>query len=488
MKSNLSLIESIIDAVDISLEKNGHNKTEFKMKSVFVRKQSKWAPPEKMLELHSRRKYSKEELKTAEKDFTTWLDRVHCYPSQGINTGYGKGRKYGLELSMMDYDEGGRVTLFFPSNNGAKSVKVDVKKYKEHWTPEGEFKQVEYMGKRSKKPTKGSLFNHSKKIDCYAYLSGVFDDRTGMVHEFAAFQHLYLLGSNFKPEDAEIYQAYFDWQTEKTMGNIEWNSVGGLQEAKKIIEYSTILMEENNDIFADEERDHLLLVGPPGVGKTTLIRAMFTRLKGKANFIPYSIAAQVFGGHEDEPTIAFDMMLQHMNSLSEATGRWTYLFIDEIDNIAREGMQSKALLRNMDNSGERRFSIIASTNRPDVMDFALFRSGRFSPLVYVGAPNDKERYDIWEIILRRHNIDMNAKELADDSNGFTGADINHIVKMVDRESKYAMVMKKKFDIKRELRGQLRGQKDLFRMRNQNWEERVRNFISTVESNINGMYM
>ena len=83
---------------------------------------------------------------------------------------------------------------------------------------------------------------------------------------------------------------------------------------------------------------------------------------------------------------------------------------------------------------------------------------------------------------------MNAKELADDSNGFTGADINHIVKMVDRESKYAMVMKKKFDIKRELRGQLRGQKDLFRMRNQNWEERVRNFISTVESNINGMYM
>lgn len=482
------MIAEIMKAVDNRLVKNGHNKIEFELKSVFIRKQSRWTPPIKMLELVSKKIYSKDEFKETEKNFTQWLETVHCYPTNGINTGYGKGRRYGVELSMMDYDEEGRVALFFPSNNGAKSTTVEVKKYREHWTPDGEYKKLEYMGKRRKKPTKSSLYNFKKKIECYAYLSGCFDDRSGSIMDFIAFKQLYLIGTNYKAKDAEIYQAYFDWKTDEAMGHIEWDSVGGLKEAKKIIEYSTILMEENTDIFAEEERDHILLVGPPGVGKTTLIRAMFSRLRGKANFIPFSIAAQVFGVHEDEPTIAFEMLLQHMNELSVSTGRWTYLFIDEIDNIAREGMQSKALLRNMDNSNIRRFSIIASTNRPDVMDFALFRSGRFSPLIYVGAPDDKERYDIWKVILERHNIDLDAKELADDSKGFTGADINHLVKQVDRESKYALVKKEKFNVRKQMKSHLKTQRELFRMRNQNWEERVRTFVSTVESNVNGMYM
>lgn len=178
----------------------------------------------------------------------------------------------------------------------------------------------------------------------------------------------------------------------------------------------------------------VLLIGPPGTGKTLLAKAV----AGEAGVPFFSISGSDFvemfvGVGASRVRDLFDQAKKSSPCI---------IFIDEIDAVGRhrgaglggghdEREQTlNQLLVEMDGFGANEgVIIIAATNRPDILDPALLRPGRFDRQVYVGAPDIKGR----EAILRVHSKgkplapDVDLKEIAKATVGFTGADIENLL-------------------------------------------------------------
>jgi len=172
----------------------------------------------------------------------------------------------------------------------------------------------------------------------------------------------------------------------------------------------------------------VLLYGPPGTGKTLLAKAVAT--ESEANFI--SVKGPEF--------------LSKWVGESERAVRETFrkarqaapcvVFFDEIDAIApargslgdthvTERVISQ-LLTELDGLEELRdVTVIAATNRPDIIDPALLRPGRFDRLIYIPPPDKKARKEIFKIHTRKKPLakDVDLDELAERTEGYTGADI-----------------------------------------------------------------
>ena len=219
------------------------------------------------------------------------------------------------------------------------------------------------------------------------------------------------------------------------MPNVRWEDVGGLDEAKQelreAVEWPLKYPKAFQRLGIEPPRG-VLLYGPPGTGKTLLAKAVAT--ESEANFIGIrgpEVLSKWVGESEKRIREIFRKARQAAP---------TVIFIDEIDAIApaRGSDMSRVtdrlinqLLTEMDgierNSG---VVVIAATNRPDILDPALLRPGRFDRLILVPAPDEKARLEIFKVHTRRVPLapDVDLRELAKKTEGYSGADIEALVR------------------------------------------------------------
>ena len=178
----------------------------------------------------------------------------------------------------------------------------------------------------------------------------------------------------------------------------------------------------------------ILLVGPPGTGKTLLARAV----AGEADVQFLSISGSDF------VELYVGVGASRVRDLFEQAKKIApaIIFIDEIDAVGRKrgsglggGHDEKEqtlnqLLVEMDGFGKAEDVIVlAATNRPDILDPALRRPGRFDRQIFVGAPDGKGREEILKVHARdkRLDADVDLKVIAMATSGFTGADLQNLL-------------------------------------------------------------
>jgi transitional endoplasmic reticulum ATPase len=214
--------------------------------------------------------------------------------------------------------------------------------------------------------------------------------------------------------------------------NVRWQQVGGLSEVKQLLHDMVELPLKHPESFTRlgiRAPKGVLLYGPPGTGKTMLAKAVAT--EAGANFLTAkgsTLLSKWYG--ESEKKIA--EFFQRARQVAPAI-----LFFDELDSLApvRGGSLGEPqvtervvnqLLAEMDGMEELRgVMVLGATNRPDRIDPALLRPGRFDEMVYVSVPDRQARQEI----LRAHTAhmaldrDVDVAKLADITERFTGADL-----------------------------------------------------------------
>jgi len=223
--------------------------------------------------------------------------------------------------------------------------------------------------------------------------------------------------------------------------NVRWSDIGGLNEVKRRLQEMVEWPLKYRELFEYsglQPPRGILLYGPPGCGKTLLAKAVAT--ESNANFIAVR-GPEVLSKWVGESERAIREIFRKARTYAPAV-----IFFDEVDAIApRRGLgigDSRVterivsqLLTEMDGIQELHdVVVIAATNRPDLLDPALLRPGRFDRIVEVPMPDEKARVEIFKIHMKKHakaidgDIDSLAEELARLTEGFSGADIEAVCK------------------------------------------------------------
>lgn len=224
-------------------------------------------------------------------------------------------------------------------------------------------------------------------------------------------------------------------ELDSAIPEIAYEDIGGLDEEIKKVREMIELPLKHPEIFEKlgvQAPKGVLLYGPPGTGKTLLAKAVAH--ESHANFISINgpeIMSKFVGEAEKKMRKLFEDAEKNAPSI---------LFIDEIDAIAPKREESYGeverrvvaqLLASMDGLKSRgKVVVIAATNRPDSLDPALRRGGRFDREIEIGVPNTKGRLDILKIHTRNMPLakNVNLKELSDITYGFVGADLESLAK------------------------------------------------------------
>jgi len=216
--------------------------------------------------------------------------------------------------------------------------------------------------------------------------------------------------------------------------NVRWNDIGGLEKAKQELKEAVELPLKRPDVFKRlgiEPPKGILLYGPPGCGKTLLAKAVAT--ESEANFIQVkgpSLLSMWLGKSEEGIRKVFERAKQVSPCV---------IFFDEIDALAtRRGLEVgthaiervlNQLLAEMDGIEKLHdIVVIGATNRPDMLDPALLRPGRFDRLIYIEPPKEKERESIFKIYTSKMPLakDVNIKKLVELTKNYSGADIEAV--------------------------------------------------------------
>ncbi len=210
-----------------------------------------------------------------------------------------------------------------------------------------------------------------------------------------------------------------------------WAEVGGLESVKQelieAVEWP-LTNSETYERLGISPPKGILLLGPPGCGKTLLARAVAN--ESKANFISVK-GPEIISKYVGESEKAVREIFKRARQVSPAI-----IFFDEIDSIASErgsGSDSRAtervvnqLLVEMDGLEElHKCIVIAATNRPDLVDSSLMRHGRFDKILFVPVPDKKTRKTIFEIHTNKMPLakDVDLGKMIDSTEGYTSADI-----------------------------------------------------------------
>ena len=218
---------------------------------------------------------------------------------------------------------------------------------------------------------------------------------------------------------------------------VRWSDIGGLEDVKQklreMVEWPIKHPEYFEQMGIDPPRG-ILLFGPPGTGKTLLAKAVAT--ESQANFISVK-GPEVLSKWVGESERAIREIFRKARQVAPCI-----IFFDEIDAIApargfRTGDSGvtdrivNQLLTEMDGiTLLKGVVVIGATNRPDILDPALLRPGRFDRIVYIPPPDEKSRLEIFKVHTRKMPLadDVDLEYLAKVTEGYTGADIAAVCK------------------------------------------------------------
>ncbi len=236
--------------------------------------------------------------------------------------------------------------------------------------------------------------------------------------------------------------------------NIKWQDIGGLtnikQELVEAIEWPMKYPESFIKMGIKPPRG-ILLYGPPGTGKTLLAKAVAN--ESEANFIQVKgpeLLSMWVGKSEEGVRKIFERARQVAPCI---------IFFDEIDSMAsRRGIELGSrvtehvlnqLLAEMDGLEElQNIIVIGATNRPDMLDPAILRPGRFDRLLLVTPPGKEGRLEILKIHTKNMPLakDVNIGKIAEEAEGYVGADIESLCReaamLALRKNKEAKEVKK----------------------------------------------
>lgn len=219
--------------------------------------------------------------------------------------------------------------------------------------------------------------------------------------------------------------------------NVTWEDVGGLTEVRNVLREGIELPLKNPEAFRRlgiRPAKGFLLYGPPGTGKTLMAKAVAR--EAEANFVAAKssdLLSKWYGESEQQVARLFARARQVAP---------TVIFIDEIDSLAPirgGGLGEPAvtervvntLLSEMDGLEELQgIVVVAATNRPNLLDPALLRPGRFDELIYIPVPDESARRHILEIQTRSMPLagDVDLDAIADATARYTGADLADLVR------------------------------------------------------------
>jgi transitional endoplasmic reticulum ATPase len=218
--------------------------------------------------------------------------------------------------------------------------------------------------------------------------------------------------------------------------NVRWEDIGGLQQVKEELAEAIEWPLKHSELFTEADvtpPKGILLYGPPGTGKTMIAKAVATT--SEANFISIKgpeLISKWVGESEKGVREVFRKARQAAPCV---------VFFDELDAIAprRGGSEGDThvtervisqMLTEMDGLEDLKgVVVIGATNRPDIIDEALLRPGRFDRLLEVPVPDKDSRKQIFQIHTRKKPLDsdVNLDRLVEMTDGMTGADIATIV-------------------------------------------------------------
>ncbi|MDW7727856.1 MAG: CDC48 family AAA ATPase [Candidatus Methanoperedens sp.] len=223
--------------------------------------------------------------------------------------------------------------------------------------------------------------------------------------------------------------------------NVTWDDIGGLENVKCLLKEAVewpLRYAESFKRIGVEAPKGVLLYGPPGTGKTMLAKAIAN--ESEANFLTVKgsdILSKWYGESEQRIAEVFKKARQVAPAI---------IFLDELDALApvRGSVLGEPhvterivneLLTELDGLEELHgVVVIGATNRPDIIDPALLRPGRFDEMILVPVPDEKTRLEIFKVHTRKMSLadDVDIGIMVKLTNDFTGADIAAVCKKAGR--------------------------------------------------------
>nr|XP_020664010.1 peroxisome biogenesis factor 6 [Pogona vitticeps] len=245
------------------------------------------------------------------------------------------------------------------------------------------------------------------RIQNTSFLGGLSDDEE---HDFCA-AGFPLLAEDFSVALDKLHEAHSQAIGAPKIPSVSWQDIGGLQDVKKeILDTIQLPLEHPELLSLGLRRSGLLLYGPPGTGKTLLAKAVATECTMTFLSVKGPELINMYVGQSEEN-------VREVFARARAASP-CIIFFDELDSLAPSRGRSgdsggvmdrvvSQLLAELDGlHSSRDVFVIGATNRPDLLDSALLRPGRFDKLIYVGINEDRDsQLQVLTAITRKFKLD-----------------------------------------------------------------------------------